>query len=229
MRQLIRIFLLTMLVLSSVEASDTIEVSEKPVDSDLQLEPIPLPNLSSLQPAARQKIETLQSSLEVALAGGDLTALEVREGFGFLGQIFHAFELFDAAEICYRNAAALSPNEVRWAYYLGLVSNSKGDLEGALQQYELTLKLGGEELAPLIRSGDVLLELGRAEEARESFQRALDLDSKSVAAEFGLGRVAAARGQCRPLSSGSSLPRIGKPRRGRSTPGPARRPQSEFP
>jgi tetratricopeptide (TPR) repeat protein len=182
-----------MMVLSSVGVSGSIESPEITVESDLAME-IPRPNLSSLQPAARQKLETLQASLEAAVASGDLTALEVREGFGFLGQMFHAFELLDAAEICYRNAAQLSPRDVRWVYYLGLVANSKGDLAGAVEQYELALELGGEELAPLMRLGDALLELGRTEEAGEYFQAALELDPDGAAAEFGLGRVAALAG-----------------------------------
>ena len=193
MRRLLRFSLLIMMALSSVAATSTIESPGAIAESDLQLE-IPRPNLSSLQPAARQKIETLQESLEAAVAAGDSEAPEVREGFGFLAQILHAFELLDAAEICYRNAAALSPQDVRWAYYLGLVSNSKGDLADAVRQYELALELGDGEQAPLIRLSNALLELGRAEEAGTYFQRALESDPDSAAVQFGLGRVAALAG-----------------------------------
>jgi tetratricopeptide (TPR) repeat protein len=182
-----------MMVLSSVGVSGSIESPEITVESDLAME-IPRPNLSSLQPAARQKLETLQNSLEAAVASGNLTALEVREGFGFLGQMFHAFELLDAAEICYQNAAQLAPQDVRWVYYLGLVANSKGDLAGAVDQYKRALELGGRQLAPLIRLGNALLELGRTEEAGQYFQAALDLEPDGAAAQFGLGRVAALAG-----------------------------------
>lgn len=193
MSRLIHTFLVTLMTISSAVAHGNIDERTTSGAAALELE-IPRPNLSALQPAPRQKIETLQESLAASIASEGTDALEVQEGFGFLGQMFHAFELLDAAEVCYRNAATLAPEDMRWAYYRGLVSNSRGDLETAVAQYELALQLGDESLAPMIRLGDALLELGRATEAEGYYQKALDSDPRSAAAKFGLGRVAALSG-----------------------------------
>ncbi len=162
-------------------------------ETDRPLE-VPRPNLDGLQPAARQKIETMQEALTSAIADGDLEAPEIREGFGFLGQIFHAFELFEAAEAAYGVSAAMAPEDPRWAYYLGLVSNSRGDLEQAVAYYQRAIDLGDDRIAPLIRSGNALLELGRGDDAMTLFQRALEADDENAAALFGLGQVAALAG-----------------------------------
>ena len=49
----------------------------------------------------------MQTALESFIDRGAWEAPEVREGFGLLGQLFHAYEKLDAAEVCYRNALEL--------------------------------------------------------------------------------------------------------------------------
>lgn len=167
---------------------------------------IPRPDLGAMEPGPREKIETLQAALEAQLAEGDLSSDRVREGFGFLGQLFHAYELPAAAETCYAQARSLSPEDPRWPYYLGLVRLSAGDLEGAVEALRAVLALTPDDLAALQRLADVQLELGELDTARRLYQRALDLEPERPAALFGLGRVAALSGD--PASAAARFERV---------------------
>ncbi|MCP4201421.1 MAG: tetratricopeptide repeat protein [bacterium] len=155
---------------------------------------VPRPDLSAMQKSPRERIETLQTSIEMALAAGDRDSRELLEAFGFLGLLFHSASMRDAAEICYQNARTLAPDDGRWSYYLGLVLNTKGDLEGAVASYRESIRLEPERTATRIRLGEVLLELGRLEEARVYFETVERMESDTEAAMFGLGRVAGFEG-----------------------------------
>lgn len=151
---------------------------------------IPRPDLRSLQRTPRARIEKLQDTLEQLLAADDTETSELAEAFGFLGRFFHAFDKLDAAEICYRNSRTVAPEEVDWPFYLGLISHSKGDLDGAVGGYGAALTLEPEDTAIRLRLANALLDLGRAEEARIHFDSVLRRDGESAAALFGLGKLA---------------------------------------
>ncbi len=156
---------------------------------------IPRPDLSALSETARSKIETMQSTLAGMSSAGLERADELKEGFGLLGQLFHAFDLLDSAAVCYRNAISLAPDDPRWPYYQALVFNSQGDLDAAVGAFRKAIGLEPGSPATHIRLGRALLELGRLEEAQAAFEEARKLDAESAAAFFGLGRAAAADGR----------------------------------
>ncbi len=156
---------------------------------------IPRPDLSALSETARAKIETMQRALGEMSATGSGGAGELKEGFGLLGQLFHAFDLLDAAAICYGNAIELAPDDPRWAYYRALVLGSQGELDAAVAAYRRAIELAPEEQPARIRLGNALLELGRPEEAEAAFAAARRVDPDSAAALYGLGRAAAAAGR----------------------------------
>ena len=151
---------------------------------------VPRPDLSAMQKTPRGRIETLQSSLEEALARGEHETREVLESFGLLGLLYHSASMLDAAETCYQNAQQLAPEDGRWPYYLGLARNTRGDLHGALDAYRDSIRLEPERAATRLRLGEVLLELGRLEEARIHFETVQRMESEPAAALFGLGRLA---------------------------------------
>lgn len=155
---------------------------------------VPRPDLSAMKKTPRERIETLQTSIEQALLAGDRDPRELLEAFGFLGLLFHSASMRDAAEICYQNARTLAPDDGRWPYYLGLARNTKGDLEGAVAGYRASISLEPERAATRLRLGEVLLELGRLDEARVYFETAERLRGDTAAALFGLGRVAELEG-----------------------------------
>lgn len=187
----VALYLVTVAVLSCFVAPSGATSS---VASELK---IPSPDLSAMDEVVRSKVETMQERLG-ELTGrwqpGDPT-FELSEGFGQLGQMFHAFRLLDAAEVCYSNAQTLAASDYRWRHYRGLVRNATGDLDPAVEDYLHALKLKPDDLPTLIRLGNVLLELNRPREAEPRFSRVLALSTEAeAAAYFGLGKVAAAGG-----------------------------------
>ena len=151
---------------------------------------IPRPDLSAMEETARAKIESMQASLAELAQRDDVRQGELAEAFGHLGQLFHAYRLFDSAEQCYAESHQLAPGDYRWAYYLGLVRHAKGDLAQAVQDYEQALAQRPDDLPILLRLGDAMLQLDRTDDAQARYQRALELDPDSAAALYGLGKAA---------------------------------------
>ncbi len=157
---------------------------------------IPRPNLDSLDPGVRRKVETVQQTLETARQR-EATPAELAEGFGTLGQVYHAAQLLAAAESCYSNSQTLVPTDYRWPYFRALARNSNGKFDQAIADYRRTLELEPEPVdvvAVHIRLGNALLDTGLPEEAREHFEQALERAGENAPALAGLGRAAVAIG-----------------------------------
>ncbi len=158
-----------------------------------ELAPLPLPNLSTMEDATRQRLELLQdrvAGLQPSGSDGDLA-----EAYGTLGMYYIAHHLNDAAEVAFRNASLLSPNDFRWAYYLGFVYQMVGDLERERAAFARALDLRSDDIPTHIHLAELLLALGENQAAYEQFQRVLELSPSEPAAHGGLGRAAAALGR----------------------------------
>ena len=90
------------------------------------------------------------------------------------------------------NASALSPDDVRWSYYLAHVYRLQGESQKAASYFERALQSRRDDVAALVWLGSVYLDQGRPVDAGSLFSRALALDSRVAAARVGLGRVALA-------------------------------------
>ncbi len=154
------------------------------------------PDLSSIEAVAREQLETRRSALDAALTKRD--ALKQAAAFGGMGELYHAYELSDAAAVCYQNAEKLDPESFLWPYYFGALQQDAGDLEAAAASLERALEKRSDDRPCRRRLGEVRLALGEAAAAREPFQALLDggspEDAFAAAANFGLGRAAAASG-----------------------------------
>jgi tetratricopeptide (TPR) repeat protein len=158
-----------------------------------ELVPLPLPNLSTMEDATRQRLELLQESvveLQLSAPDGDLA-----EAYGTLGMYYIAHHLNDAAEVAFRNASQLSPNDFRWAYYLGFVYQMVGDLERERGAFLRALELRPDDVPAHLRLAELLMSLGENEAAYDQFRRALELSPSEAAARGGLGRAAGALGR----------------------------------
>ncbi|RMH23523.1 MAG: tetratricopeptide repeat protein [Acidobacteria bacterium] len=165
-----------------------------PLAAAAGLEPVPRPVLDGLEPAVEARIAARQAELDALLSRQDAPPAELAAAFGALGMLYHAHQLA-AAEPCYRNAAELAPEDVRWPYYLALLALEDGRFADAVAGFAAVVERRSDDVAALLRLGTALRELGRLEEARATFERVLALDSAAAAAaEDGLGRTALAAG-----------------------------------
>jgi tetratricopeptide (TPR) repeat protein len=173
----------------------------------------PRPDLSAFEPNIRQQVTALQRRVVELreLAKEDSARLpELAEALGDLGNQYHAFLFLEAAETCYAQAAEIDPGDFRWPYYRGVTLGHQGRDAKAVRAFEKVRELTSgtrtpeattsetktsTKLATQIRLGDLHLKLGQAEEAHKSFQHAIEIDSHSPAAWFGLGRAAVLAGE----------------------------------
>ncbi len=154
-------------------------------DPSAELTRVPLPEIGGLDPEIQGQLREAHRELETSMDAGNST----HEGHGRLGMQLDAFGLGDAAEIAYRNARLLAPDDFRWAYYLALLYEEQSRAEEAIDAFLTALALRPDYVAGLARLGDVYLLQGRSEEARQRFDRGLELDATCAQCLVGLGRL----------------------------------------
>ena len=154
------------------------------------LEPVPHPDLSSVEASARAQLEEGRKRLEKGMKDREDTV--AAGAFGTMGELYHAYDLRDAAAACYRNAATLSPSDFAWPYYSGLLALDSGSSAEAEQAFRKALELRPQSASVRARLGETLLAQGKAEDAREHFAAVQDEDGFAAVAAHGLARVDAA-------------------------------------
>jgi tetratricopeptide (TPR) repeat protein len=159
----------------------------------LTLRPVPQPDLSRVEPSVRETLGEVRQNLLAALESSAITERELAEAYAATGAHYLAYRIWEAAEPCYANAAALAPDDYRWPYYLGYryVQDSRLDLAAA--SYERALAIRPDYLPARLRLGLVYLELGQGERATPLLEEAAADPGLRAMALFGLGRAALAR------------------------------------
>lgn len=156
------------------------------------LKPVRLPRLERLEPDVARQIELVQKSFIELAASPDAPANELAEGYGILGQLYHAYQLIEPAESCYLNAVSLASDDFRSYYLLGRVYQQSGTLESAVEYYKRVRAMHPDYVAAATNLGIVYLQLNRLPDAHREFQAALDLSPEDPAALNGLGEAALA-------------------------------------
>lgn len=113
---------------------------------------------------------------------------------GRLGMVQHAWEQWDAAAGAYSLARKLAPQERRWWYLGGLLETARGRHHDALPLFERATALEPGDLAGRLRLAEARLETGDFTGSERLFLDLARAPSTAAAAEYGLGRVAQARG-----------------------------------
>jgi tetratricopeptide (TPR) repeat protein len=156
------------------------------------LPPVSLPDLSRLDPAARQQIDERYQSLTSLIATAGTRPEQLAEAYGQLGNLLLAAELFEAAEPFYRHAESLQSDEFRWPYYLGHIYQSTSQPDKAVSSFTRAVKLKPNDIAALVWLGNLYLQDGKPEQAEPLFARALSAQPGTIAAMYGLGQTALA-------------------------------------
>jgi len=157
------------------------------------LPPVSLPDLSQLDPEARQQIDERYRSLTSLIATPGTRPENLAEAYGSMGNLLLAAELFEAAEPFYRHAESLQGNEFRWPYCLGHVYQAMSQSDKAIASFARAVELRPNDAAALIWLGNRYLERGEPQMAEPLFTRALSAQPGTVAALYGLGQTALAK------------------------------------
>jgi len=146
------------------------------------LRPVTLPDVSKLEGPAQQQLKDGYAALTARTGNAATSDFDLGYAYGEMGKLLMAAEYRDAAEPAFLNAQALTPNEIRWPYYLAQLYKLKGDATRATASFERALQIKPDDLPTLIWLGSAYLDQGRAAEAEPLFTRALALDPRSIPA-----------------------------------------------
>ena len=155
------------------------------------------------QSESHESVATIDALLDVDLKRVDPEVREflsrkqraVRDSPGSssaIGELAMAYEMngfADSALVGYQQAAVLSPTNIKWSYFEGLVLASFGDYQSALTALERALTIDATYAPGWIWKGRWHLELDELPEAATAFQNALEIDAYA-AATVGLSQVA---------------------------------------
>jgi len=111
-----------------------------------------------------------------------------------LAMLLDAHEYIDEAGVCYRAAEVLERNNPYWPYLQGRLYQSGPHPEKSLPCYERAAALAaGDMPMPRLRLADLLLALGRVDDADKEFRQVLGGNANNPYAQFGLAQVGMAR------------------------------------
>ena len=159
------------------------------------MRPVAIPDLSRASEPVQEQLRERYMSLMATLEDSTTPPTTLANSYGEMGKLLMAAEYRDAAEPCFLNAQALTPDDGRWPYYLGHVYRLNGDLSHAVLSFEKAIELRPDDVASLVWLGEVYLRDGRPEAAAPLFRKAASLHPHLASALFGLGRVALANGE----------------------------------
>lgn len=158
-------------------------------------------------PAASLRIITLPAGLDERKQIGHAYAAVTRllplvktkpillaQAFGELGMACHGRDYLELARDCYTNANRLDQEEYRWAYYLGRVQRSLGELAQSDEAFQTVLRLRPGHVSAMFWLAENANDRGHYEEADAHYQLAGNIDSSCAKCFYGRGKVAFAQG-----------------------------------
>ncbi len=160
-----------------------------------ELLPLPEPDLSPMEPSVRDQLESTREDVARLLADPASEPTALAGAFGLLGQTYLLYSITSSAETCFRNAAALAPQDYRWRYYLGVIEQQSRRFEAALESFDQALELNPGDLPSLLRQAQIRLALNDLEAAEAGFAPLADEPRVTEAARYGLGQIALRRGE----------------------------------
>jgi Flp pilus assembly protein TadD len=124
---------------------------------------VPEVSLDGLEAEVARQLGEVRRRLEAAPTGAAGAA-----AFAEAGRHYHAYDMMAPAEACYRNAAALAPEDFRWHYLLGVLHHDAGRLEEALASVGRAVGGPDRYYPGLLRMAALQIALGRPHEAERS-------------------------------------------------------------
>src|SRR5215471_20909818 len=122
----IRAFVSTWLPLLALVVGAVFEARCSPPDPRAKLLPTSLPDLARADSAVQAQVRERYEALTRKIADRSTPAADLASAHGEYGMVLHAAAYFEAAEPCYVNGESLSPDDIRWPYYLAHLYNRKG-------------------------------------------------------------------------------------------------------
>jgi tetratricopeptide (TPR) repeat protein len=151
------------------------------------LPPLPRLSLDTYPAAAREAISRAHRDATVRSSDADAV--------GTLGRVLHAWEQWEGAHQAYARAQALAPRAFDWLYLDAVVLQRLARHAESASRLRQALAASPGYLPARVKLAESLFEAGDLGESRRMFEALAREPAAEPAAEFGLGRIAAAEGQ----------------------------------
>jgi tetratricopeptide (TPR) repeat protein len=158
----------------------------------IELVPIPEPDLTGLEPEVAAQLGETRAQLEALLQRPGATRPAQAEALGELGRLYHAYELNEPAEAAYYDAHLLAPEDARWSYLLGHLSQQIGKFEQAAVLYGRALERQ-QTVAAIIHLAETYIALEQLDEAEKVLRYALSNAPELPSARALMGEIALSR------------------------------------
>ena len=164
-------------------------LSEPPANWQNMLQPVPEPDLSGSEPAARKAIIQTRERLAELLAGDTTEVPRLAAGYGQLAALYQLSRIDAPAALCWDNARQLQPDEFRWSYYAGYLALKRGQTDIALAALQRARELK-PDYAPLdLRLAQLWLDTNELDKARAALGRASRQPGLRASALYYLGEL----------------------------------------
>ena len=125
------------------------------------------------------------------------------EETGSLGMLLHACDQYAMAAACYRRAARMEPDSLRWPYYLALAEAAGGKKIETAASLQQALLADPSYLPAQLKLAETLSDIGKRAQSLEVLREITGQHPDSAIAHYELGRARTAEG--RPLEAIQSL------------------------
>jgi tetratricopeptide (TPR) repeat protein len=156
--------------------------------ADTVVKPVPVPDLTKLPPAQAEDLR--QARIEFEKVKPTLAGERLAEAHALLGAAYSRAGLYDAAAIAIEDAAALEPNDGRWAYAQGIIARLQKQNQAALGYFEHALQLDQGYLPIRIAVVNARIEQNDLDGARKLLQDFTTSDVKDPLPYAMLGDIA---------------------------------------
>jgi tetratricopeptide (TPR) repeat protein len=172
-----------------MEASPTSTLFVAVLVAGLSAAQAPLPQLSldSYPPAARDQIGRALRKAEIDKDQAESSAA--------LGRVLQAWNELEPAHQAYTRALLLAPETFEWQYLDGVVLQRLTRHAEAAERFARAAGLRSSYIPARVKLAESLLEAGRLDDSERLFRELTRERAAEPAAEFGLGRIEAARGR----------------------------------
>lgn len=149
------------------------------------LEPLPSLPMDDFQPVVRKLIE--ETSARVAKNLGSPVA------WGELGAVYAIHDLEPPAQVCFRNAERLDPDNYKWPYLFSL--SMPVDEPQSIAALRRAVQRCGDRTHVQLRLVETLLDRGEFEEAAAQIARVMEHASANPRAQYANARLLLAQGK----------------------------------
>jgi tetratricopeptide (TPR) repeat protein len=169
------------------------KVSLETPDGIVQLMPVGLARLPALEPTVQEALLAQRRRLASLVRSGEASISDLAQGYGEMGALYQAHNMYMTAEPCYLNAERLAPNEFRWAYYLGYLYTQMDQLQKAAVSLERALKINPDYGPGQLRLARVYIDLNDHPRAEQILRKTVEIEALRVVSLFYLGQIALAQ------------------------------------